>query len=105
MKPVHYIVTDGEYSDYHIKAAFSKREAAESYISIHGGYINEFPEGEVLNPDFYKYEVIEQEPLGYIIRQDVNVFECAAEKWAQCKAILGDKIYLYLGMDESSRET
>lgn len=31
-----YIVTSGEYSDYHICAVFSTREKAEEYVQIHG---------------------------------------------------------------------
>lgn len=31
-----YIVTEGEYSDYHICAVFSKREKAEEYVQCHG---------------------------------------------------------------------
>ena len=31
-----FIVTSGEYSDYHIDAAFSTREKAEEYVDIYG---------------------------------------------------------------------
>lgn len=31
-----YIVTEGEYSDYHICAVFSTREKAEEYVQSHG---------------------------------------------------------------------
>lgn len=31
-----YIVTEGEYSDYHICAVFSTREKAEEYVQCHG---------------------------------------------------------------------
>lgn len=31
-----FIVTEGEYSDYQIKAVFSTKEKAEKYIDTHG---------------------------------------------------------------------
>ena len=36
MKNKIYIVTSGEYSEYHIDAVFSTRELAEDYIQQHG---------------------------------------------------------------------
>jgi hypothetical protein len=30
-----YIVTEGEYSDYHIEEVFSEREQAEKYVALH----------------------------------------------------------------------
>nr|WP_296955237.1 hypothetical protein [uncultured Mediterraneibacter sp.] len=33
-----YIVTEGEYSDYHIVGVFATREAAEKYCAVHGNY-------------------------------------------------------------------
>lgn len=33
-----YVVTSGEYSDYHIDAIFSTKEKAEEYIKIHARY-------------------------------------------------------------------
>ena len=30
-----YIVTDGDYSDYHIEAVFTDKEKAEKYASLH----------------------------------------------------------------------
>ena len=30
-----YIVTEGDYSDYHIEEVFSEREQAEKYVALH----------------------------------------------------------------------
>lgn len=40
-----YIVTSGEYSDYHIEAVFSTREKAEEYIQQHGTQYRIEPHG------------------------------------------------------------
>lgn len=34
-----YLVTDGEYSDYHVSAVFAERSAAKAFIKIDGGRI------------------------------------------------------------------
>lgn len=36
-----FMVTDGEYSDYHIKGAFSTKKKAENFINDFGGRIEE----------------------------------------------------------------
>lgn len=41
-----YIVTDGDYDEYHIKAVYNIRELAERYIELYGGDIEEYD----LNP-------------------------------------------------------
>lgn len=38
MKKKIYIVTSGEYSDYHIDAVFSTKEKAVDYVEQHGTY-------------------------------------------------------------------
>ena len=40
-----YIVTSGDYSDYHIAAVFSTREKAEEYVDAHGSdyRVEEYP--------------------------------------------------------------
>ena len=40
-----YIVTSGEYSDYHIDAVFSTRKKAEEYVDAHGSdyRVEEYP--------------------------------------------------------------
>ncbi len=35
-----YIVTSGEYSDYHIEAVFTTKEKAVEYVEQHGTYYN-----------------------------------------------------------------
>lgn len=42
-----YVVTDGEYSDYHICGVYDNREAAQAYIDKHDGGIEEY----ALNPN------------------------------------------------------
>ena len=38
-----YVVTSGEYSDYHIDAVFDSREAAEVYCALgHGEYVEDY---------------------------------------------------------------
>jgi len=38
-----YVVTSGEYSDYHIDAVFDSREAAEVYCALgNGNYVEEY---------------------------------------------------------------
>ncbi len=37
-----YVVTAGEYSDYHIEAVYSTREKAELYVATHEGEIEEY---------------------------------------------------------------
>ncbi len=41
-----YVVTQGSYSDYHIKAIFSTEEAAKTYASQHPGLGGDLPEVE-----------------------------------------------------------
>lgn len=45
-----YVVTDGWYSDYSIKAIFSDKEVAEKYKQVHG-YDNDIEEWPVNNWD------------------------------------------------------
>ena len=60
-----YIVTAGEYSEYHICAVFATREEAEAYIKAHeheyyaGSYtVNEYDIGHFGGPDMlYEYTV------------------------------------------------
>ena len=58
-----YIVTEGEYSDYHIEEVFSTREKAESYIALHNtssyGYY-QIEEYEIDNVEIAKNEDIVQ---------------------------------------------
>jgi len=37
-----YLVTEGEYSDYRVKAVFSIKELAEAYIANHEGGVEEY---------------------------------------------------------------
>ena len=46
-----YIVTTGEYSDYHIVEVFSNFEDAEKFAELHGGYV------EIYTIDRVKYDL------------------------------------------------
>lgn len=49
-----YVVTDGEYSDYRIKAVFTEKERAEKYIKLYGGVIEEYEANkELIHEDLY----------------------------------------------------
>lgn len=45
MNPPIYIVTQGEYSDYHIKAVFLDEQAAKDFVAICGGDIEDWQVG------------------------------------------------------------
>lgn len=49
-----YIVTHGVYSDYCIDAVFDKRELADEFAALHGGYDPCVVEEWELNPIIYK---------------------------------------------------
>lgn len=58
-----YIVTEGEYSDYHICAVFATRAEAETYCAVHDGdafndfIVNEFAVSEIdAKPVKYVYK-------------------------------------------------
>jgi len=54
-KQIVYIITKGDYSDYHIEAVFLDKEAADKYIEVFGGDLGEWEAGttkEVLKPYF-----------------------------------------------------
>ena len=42
-----YIATDGEYSDYHIKAVFTDEKQAKLYCATHNCYLEEYEADEV----------------------------------------------------------
>ncbi len=55
-----YVVTDGEYSDYHIEAVFTNKEQAEIYAAIYGYNVEEYETDEIkIDPQelYIRYEI------------------------------------------------
>lgn len=70
---IHYIVTGGEYSDYHIKAAFFDKEKAEGYTKIFGGEVEEWPDCmEIPRPLWW---IATLEPDGKIFTEKLHTCE------------------------------
>lgn len=49
-----YVVTEGEYSDYHIVGAFATREAAEKYCAVRHGSCSDL--GDPINIEEYELQ-------------------------------------------------
>lgn len=73
-----YLVTDGDYSDYHIKAIFSTRELAEAYKAKRApdGYIEEY------ELDTASSEVLRTCYACHIWIEDGSIREWSFQEWA-----------------------
>lgn len=60
-----YLVTCGDYSDYHIEGAFSSKELAKEYITHTGA---------PLDSNYYSIEEIELDQAIPYIRQGMNIY-------------------------------
>lgn len=62
-----YVVTEGEYSDYHIEGVFLTKEAADKYVKVRY-------DGRAYDPCVEEYDTIDE-----MYRDDEYAIECRAE--------------------------
>ena len=63
-----YVVTEGEYSDYHIEGVFLTKEAADKYVKLH------YPDVKYAYPNVEEYDTIDE-----LYSNGEYVIECRAE--------------------------
>lgn len=66
-----YIVTSGEYSDYHIDAVFLDKESAEIYCTIHNGKEN------------YDFCHIEEYSVSDVIKGNIEIYTAVSALFKQ----------------------
>ena len=63
-----YVVTEGEYSDYHIEGVFLTKETADKYVKLH------YPDVKYAYPNVEEYDTIDE-----LYSNGEYVIECCAE--------------------------
>ncbi len=99
-----YIVTDGEYSDYRIKAVFTVKKNAERYASIHRyDFVEEWEADEV------KVEGNVDVCVVYtfsIYREKFSLMECkyTNERISKVRKLPSGGAYVYVTLDEGDKD-
>lgn len=95
-----YVVTDGEYSDYHIITATADLSVAKKVAKKFGGEIEEYENAEVM-----------LQPLWLILfEKNGDVCECKEASWDLCYESAGlcrfdikGRVYVYIIADSIER--
>lgn len=77
-----YVVTEGEYSDYHIEGVFLTKEAAEKYMKLHCYGKYDYPEVE-------EYETMDEH-----YPDEEMVVECEAEFMHVLGTLIGNSAWI-----------
>ena len=108
MKNKIYIVTSGEYSDYHICAVFSNKEKAEEYVQYHGTEhsVEEYCIDEEIKSDVKLWRIIFYIKNGEVIEACPTEYR-AEEKCDTCKVCETLRseliIYFYVTSETSNK--
>ena len=85
-----YLVTEGEYSDYTVKAVFATLQAAEAFIEVDGGEVDERtlydgvpPRGRWYSVERYRRGT--SEPFGDVERKAIDNWEFDGPPWTGYK--------------------
>ena len=85
-----YIVTSGEYSDYHINAVFSTKEEAEKYCALNNKAGDNWTDCEIEEWDTQDYKIEGEVPVYYLYRFAIKEKSLAAIdkcKYMQCLCV------------------
>jgi hypothetical protein len=85
-----YVVTEGEYSDYHICGVFTKEKKAERYAYLIGGDVEEYEDEDANNPEQLMIEYDRR-------RNEINV---KGTYWGGEDRMLYDLFYCYVPFSE-----
>lgn len=100
-----YVVTDGDYSDYHIIAATVHKEAAERLAKRYNAHIEEYEDGIAI-PDYpiWRCEVSDSECQVSKFESDYAIPDAMDKRFFKCSKRGGALCYVFAKDEDHARK-